>query len=143
MKKIFLFSGFIMVALVALFSSCSKDKERVTIEEDKIVGTWNGSYTDDGSITIAFRKGVPNYTFRGSIFSTAGDTPKEYERIEGMYNLFGNTLKLYVQNVSRKDDDEGWVTIVYNEWVTVNLTFTDENNVTARWGKNMTATVKR
>ena len=73
---------------------------------------------------------------------SASGTNTEYERIDGKYNLFGNTLKLYVQNVSRKDE-EGWTNMTYNDWVTVNLTFVDDNTVNARWGKSMTASVKR
>lgn len=143
MKKILLLLAVVVLSGATILTSCSKSKkERVTVEEDKILGTWTGDYSTNGAITITFTTGSPNYSFRGTIYSTEGGTNTEYERIDGKYNLFGNTLKLYVQNVSRKDE-EGWTNMTYNDWVTVNLTFVDDNTVNARWGKSMTASVKR
>lgn len=143
MKKLFLLSAFVLLLSSVVFTSCSKDKkERVTIAEDKILGKWTGDYSTNGTIAITFSKGNPNYSFRGTISVINGDVTSEYEKFEGYYNLLGNTLKLYVTKVSRKDD-EGWNTMEYNEWVNVALTFVDDNTVNARWGKSMTASVKR
>lgn len=143
MKKLFLLSAFVLVLASFVFTSCSKDKkEKVTIEEDKILGTWTGDYTTEGAISIVFSKGSPNYSFRGTIYANTNGSNVEYEKFDGKYNLYGNTLKLYVKNVSRKDES-GWSTMEYNQWVSVSLTFVDENTVNARWGKSMSASVKR
>ena len=82
MKKILLLLAVVVLSGATILTSCSKSKkERVTVEEDKILGTWTGDYSTNGAITITFTTGSPNYSFRGTIYSTEGGTNTEYERI--------------------------------------------------------------
>ena len=138
MKKIFLGFALVLIFSSLLFTSCTKEKENITIEEEKIQGTWSGDYESSGVLEIKFKGSA----FNAVISLNKGSALEPYEKIDGNYNLYGNLLKLYVKSVSRKDDG-GWASFSYNETIEVRLTFANDNTVTAKWGKNQSVTVKR
>lgn len=140
MKKFILLTVSIL-SLSLLFSSCGKDKERVVIEEEKIYGTWTGDYQSVGFLTMKFTSGAK---FSGMISVKDGDKLIDYETFEGSYNLYGNKLVLYVTKLAQKNDSGGWDSLPnYSETINVTLTFKDDNNVTAKWGKSGTVDLVR